>query len=288
MRSAHNHHRYGGRAAAEVPSAFSRRSSWLMWRRLACAYSCVRVIVVHVACMYKVLCELSAVVAVPWGGSERKRRAPTMASARLAMALRKDDDDASPPAFPPSLPPADSTAIKLRKSSLIGVMTWEAMLEKLDLNSKHDYTTCVETILKMLANELASPSDPKYRKIRVSNPNFVAKVLSAKGAPECFQLAGFTETIEAGFLVLPEGADLVNVQRALDALNSHAEGRAQAEEKKRKLELERAARAREERSRKARDERPSEIISEMDMAMMAQHEHRVRDEDEAMVCAGSD
>ena len=40
-----------------------------------------------------------------------------MASARLAMALRKDDDDASPPAFPPSLPPADSTAIKLRKSS---------------------------------------------------------------------------------------------------------------------------------------------------------------------------
>lgn len=206
-----------------------------------------------------------------------------MASARLAMALRKDDDDASPPAFPPSLPPADSTAIKLRKSSLIGVMTWEAMLEKLDLNSKHDYTTCVETILKMLANVLASPSDPKYRKIRVSNPNFVAKVLSAKGAPECFQLAGFTETIEAGFLVLPEGADLVNVQRALDALNSHAEGRAQAEEKKRKLELERAARAREERSRKARDERPSEIISEMDMAMMAQHEHRVRDEDEAMV-----
>ena len=93
-------------------------------------------------------------------------------------------------------------------------------------------------------------------------------------------------------LALPEGADLVHVQRALDALNSHAEGRAQAEEKKRKLELERAARAREERSRKARDERPSEIISEiiseMDMAMMAQHEHRVRDEDEAMVCAGSD
>jgi hypothetical protein len=213
-----------------------------------------------------------------------------MASARLAKALRKYDDDASPSA--PSLPPADSTAIKLRKSSLIGVMTWEAMLEKLDLNSKHDYTTCVETILKMLANVLASPSDPKYRKIRVSNPNFVAKVLSAKGAPECFQLAGFTETIEAGFLVLPEGADLVHVQRALDALNSHAEGRAQAEEKKRKLELERAARAREERSRKARDERPSEIISEiiseMDMAMMAQHEHRVRDEDEAMVCAGSD
>ena len=211
-----------------------------------------------------------------------------MASAKLAKALRKDDDDASPLAPPPSLPPADSAAIKLRKSSLIGVMTWEAMLEKLDLNSKHDYTTCVETILKMLANVLASPSDPKYRKIRVSNPNFVAKVLSAKGAPECFQLAGFMETIEAGFLVLPEGADLANVQRALDALNSHAEGRAQAEEKKRKLELERAARAREERARKARDERPSEIVSEIDMAKMAQIEHRVRDEDEAMVCAGSE
>ena len=64
------------------------------------------------------------------------------------------------------------------------------------------------TLTKMLANVLGNPSEPKYRKINKTNANFVSKVYGCKGAPELLQLAGFKDTVEAGFLVLPEAAEL--------------------------------------------------------------------------------
>mmetsp|Transcript_15186 Transcript_15186/g.39242 ORF Transcript_15186/g.39242 Transcript_15186/m.39242 type:complete len:276 (-) Transcript_15186:250-1077(-) len=204
-----------------------------------------------------------------------------MASAKLAAALRKnaDDDDAPrPPVPPPSAPTVSSSQLKLRKSNLLGVVTWEEMSEKLDLNNKHEYATCVETMQKMLGNVLANPSEPKYRKIRSSNPNFVAKVYSCKGAPELFQLAGFKDTVEEGFLVLPDATDLAPLQKAINTLASHVATRKEKEEKKLKLDQERARKAREDRAQKAQEEA---MPAAYDAAIVGQQAMMI-DEDETM------
>ena len=124
--------------------------------------------------------------------------------AKLAAALRKrpSDDDVPPPLVPTRGP----EEVKLRKSNLKGTTTWEQCLALLELNLKHEYAVCVETVTKMLTNITSNPSEPKFRKIRVSNPGFAAKVYSMKGAPELFTLVGFKDTVEEGFLVLPDGA----------------------------------------------------------------------------------
>ena len=124
--------------------------------------------------------------------------------AKLAAALRKrpSDDDVPPPLVPTRGP----EEVKLRKSNLKGTTSWEQCLALLELNLKHEYAVCVETVTKMLTNITSNPSEPKFRKIRVSNPGFAAKVYSMKGAPELFTLVGFKDTVEEGFLVLPDGA----------------------------------------------------------------------------------
>ncbi|KAJ1625313.1 hypothetical protein T492DRAFT_1040867 [Pavlovales sp. CCMP2436] len=209
-------------------------------------------------------------------------------AALLAAALKKkraDDDDAPRPALGPSAPSsdADRDAFKLRKSNLLGVASWDAMVEKLTLNGKHDFDAFHATMAKMLGNVLAKPAEPKYRKLRPSNPTFSTKVYSLKGAPELLQLVGFKESVEADgtFLVLPTSADLEPLQRALGALDSQAAARLEGEEKKRKLDAEKAAKARDERREKARDEAASSAYG----AAAAGASGTMIDEDEAMVSA---
>ena len=124
--------------------------------------------------------------------------------AKMMAALRKrpSDDDVPPPLVPTRGP----EEVKLRKSNLKGTTSWEQCLALLELNLKHEYAVCVETVTKMLTNITSNPSEPKFRKIRVSNPGFAAKVYSMKGAPELFTLVGFKDTVEEGFLVLRDGA----------------------------------------------------------------------------------
>ena len=204
--------------------------------------------------------------------------------AKLLAALKKRPSEDAPPPLAPAEPGASDApgTLKLRKSNLLGVVTWEQALEQLALNGQHDYTTCVETLTKMLNNVVANPSEAKYRKIRYGNPNFAAKVYGCKGAPELLQLAGFKETIEAGFLVLPEAADLKALQQAIDTLSAHAVARQEKEEKKRKADSEAAARARAERAQRARE---AAAPSEYDAAVAgaSQQQAMMADEDEAMI-----
>ena len=166
--------------------------------------------------------------------------------AKLTAALRKrpsDDDDDVPP--PPLVPTRRPEEIKLRKSNLNGTTSWEQCLALRELNLLHEYAVCVETLTKMLTNITANPSEPKFRRIRASNPSFAAKVYSMTGAPELFTLAGFKDTVEEGFLVLPDGADLALVQRAIDSLAAQQAGRREEEEKQRQLRQRREREARE-------------------------------------------
>jgi len=203
------------------------------------------------------------------------------AHAKLAAALKRrpDDDDTLPPPLPPSQGPADRDVLKLRKSNLLGTSTWEVLPEKLAFNGKNDFAELHATVGKMFNNVLANPSEPKYRKIRGSNLNFQAKVFSCKGAPELFALVGFKDRVEDGFLILPEAADLALLQRGLDTLAAHANERSESEEKKRKLELERAAKAREERAQKAREAANPAAYD----AAVAGAQGAMVDEDEAML-----
>ena len=206
--------------------------------------------------------------------------------AKLLAALRKRPSDGDVPA--PPLAPAepggstDSGTLKLRKSNLLGVVTWEQALEQLALNGAHDWTSLSETLTKMLGNVVANPAEPKYRKIRHGNPNFAAKVYGHKGAPELLELAGFKkDTIEDGFLVLPESADLALVQRAIDTLAAHAAERAAAEVKRKEEQAKKDAAAREARAQKARDEAAP---AQYDAAVAA-NASLMLDEEEAMVAA---
>ena len=200
------------------------------------------------------------------------------AQAKLAAALRKKPEDGEErPAAPAAPSETQQGIMKLKKSNLLGVVTWEEMLEKLELNGRNEYTVLSETVTKMLNNVINNPGEPKYRKVRPSNPTFNAKVYSCSGAAALFQLVGFKENVEEGFLVLPEAADLDLLRKAVDALAAQAVARGQAEEKKRKLEQEKAAKAREARAQKAREEaEPAAFDAAVASAQMV-------DEDEAMV-----
>lgn len=141
------------------------------------------------------------------------------------------------------------------------------------------------TLQKMYTNILNAPAEAKFRKINKSNPNFAAKVYSAKGAPELFQLVGFKEgsAEQAGFLVLPDSADLALLTRALDALAAHAASRLEKEERKRKLEAEAASQARAARADKAREAAaPAEYDAAVSGAASSQAA-QMADEDEVMI-----
>mmetsp|Transcript_18203 Transcript_18203/g.52713 ORF Transcript_18203/g.52713 Transcript_18203/m.52713 type:complete len:273 (+) Transcript_18203:36-854(+) len=199
---------------------------------------------------------------------------------RLAAALRKDDDTARAPPPSETEPASSSGVLKLRKSSLLGGVTWERCMELLELNGRHDYEACVATITKLLGNVLASPDEPKFRKIRTSNATFAAKVYSCKGAPELLALAGFDDAPESGHLVLPAGADLAPLQHALDLLKAQAAGRTEAEEKKRKLLAEKEASA---RSARAQKQREAAAPAEYDAAVAAASQ--AAGEEEEMIAA---
>merc|ERR1740139_1305398 len=163
-------------------------------------------------------------------------------------------------------------------------MSWEQCLALLELNLLHEYAACVETVTKMLTNITANPSEPKFRKIRASNPSFATKVYSCKGAPELLMLAGFKETVEEGFLVLPDGADLALVQRALDSLAAQQATRREEGERRRKLLQQREREAREARAQKAAD---ATAPAQYDTAekKLAANAILMVDEEEAMVAA---
>ena len=199
-----------------------------------------------------------------------------------ALKKKADDDDAPRPELAPIAPDPTRDQLKLRKTSLIGAVTWDTLPEKLEANVKHDFLELKATVEKMFGNVLANPGEAKYRKIRHTNPNFTAKVYSCKGAPELFEICGFKkDVLENGFLILPEEADVSLLQRGLDVLSAHAEARVASEEKKRKLDAENARKAREARAQKAAEEAQPAAYD----AAVAGASQQMVDEDEAMVAA---
>lgn len=81
------------------------------------------------------------------------------------------------------------------------------------------------TLGKLLGNIQASPTEPKFRKIRQSNAK-IAELLATRGVRAILTGAGFVQ--EGEFLVLPEDAPLDAVAAAIAAIEAQAVERADA------------------------------------------------------------
>ena len=71
------------------------------------------------------------------------------AQAKLTAALKKksnDDDEQARPPLASSEPTFAPSTLKLKKSNLLGAVSWEEMVEKLALNGKHDFATVSRAI----------------------------------------------------------------------------------------------------------------------------------------------
>lgn len=88
-----------------------------------------------------------------------------------------------------------------------------------------DFASAYGTLSKLLGNIVASP-DPKFRKLRTTNPK-IGALLATRGVRAVLIGAGFVE--EGEFLVLPESATVEGAAAAVAALDAQAAERAGAE-----------------------------------------------------------
>lgn len=124
-----------------------------------------------------------------------------------------------------------------------------------------DFEAASGTLNKLLGNVVASPDDPKFRKLRTSNAK-IGALLATSGVRAILVGAGFVEQGE--FLVLPDGAPVDGVQAALAALAAQAQERADAETARKASE----AAARKEVQEKENEERKRQKAQIADDAAM--------------------
>ncbi|XP_046482236.1 peptide-N(4)-(N-acetyl-beta-glucosaminyl)asparagine amidase [Neodiprion pinetum] len=77
-------------------------------------------------------------------------------------------------------------------------------------NDKKVYNEVRDVLSRLCKNVMKNPNETKYRKVRLSNPIVVDKILPAVGAMECLFEIGFVERDD--HLLLPETASLSNLQ----------------------------------------------------------------------------
>ncbi|KAK9807789.1 hypothetical protein WJX72_009448 [[Myrmecia] bisecta] len=92
------------------------------------------------------------------------------------------------------------------------------------LLSNPDSAGSVSLLAKLLRNIQASPSEPKFRRLRLGNEKIHDAVVETEGGMELIQACGFVISFDEvdgqteGFAVLPEDADLAPVHAALRLL----------------------------------------------------------------------
>lgn len=115
--------------------------------------------------------------------------------------------------------------------------------------SFEDFLASVRTLLTFVANVLAHPGDPKYRRVRTSNAAFAQRVGGRPGGLEAMRAFGFESAVEDGqpVLVMAEAAaanpDLPAVKALLEdamrqaagAVAAHARAHARTQDAQRVL-----------------------------------------------------
>lgn len=101
---------------------------------------------------------------------------------------------------------------------------WEELQQKqgstldFDCDDKEKLHVCINTLEVILRNILKAPDKPRYRRIRIENERMHAEVFSVRGGREYLSSAGFVESSQKTYLVLPEHACLWKVRAALEGL----------------------------------------------------------------------
>lgn len=88
-----------------------------------------------------------------------------------------------------------------------------AVHQLLTNNSKDDFLSASELLLRLANNVLENPNDVKYRRIRVGNPLVQSKLLPVVGGMECLFDMGFVEVIISLFLPVVAIVIMNSVQR---------------------------------------------------------------------------
>ncbi|XP_074650737.1 peptide-N(4)-(N-acetyl-beta-glucosaminyl)asparagine amidase-like [Tubulanus polymorphus] len=99
-------------------------------------------------------------------------------------------------------------------------MVYCACVEDLLSNSREDFISSSEILIKLANNILNNPENQKYRQIRISNPMIENRLLAVSGAMECLFEMGFQEAQDGRYLQFPRGALFDNMKRIRDDLNS--------------------------------------------------------------------
>ncbi|GFR76588.1 peptide-N(4)-(N-acetyl-beta-glucosaminyl) asparagine amidase [Elysia marginata] len=85
-------------------------------------------------------------------------------------------------------------------------------------NSKENFVSASDVLIKFANNLLNHPNEPKYKKIRIGNPAVQSKLLNSVGAMECLFIMGFEETEDGEHLTFPHDKSLQFVKSIRDGL----------------------------------------------------------------------
>ena len=72
----------------------------------------------------------------------------------------------------------------------------------------------LDTLEKLVQNVAKAPTEPKFRKLRLSNPKITAAVIQTPGALRALQVMGWEANVEEDTLVLPSNRQISFAQVA--------------------------------------------------------------------------
>lgn len=85
-------------------------------------------------------------------------------------------------------------------------------------NSKENFLSASDVLIKFANNVINNPNEPKYRRIRIGNPAVQSKLLNCVGAMECLFIMGFEESEDGEHLTLPYANSLEPIKNIRNSL----------------------------------------------------------------------
>jgi len=191
----------------------------------------------------------------------------TLVAAAPAPAKAPDVSDKPAPSAASSKPKTDAEkAAEMAAAAGAGfkrnyeeeAITLEAASEKLTALSESKVKPALEMMGKMVANIAKAPPEPKYRKVRLSNPKIAEGLVFVPGARQLLIASGW-QLVETEFLELPvEGDGAAQAQAQVALVDKLTKDCVAAQEQRRKDEM--AARRKEAADKAAKEKAEREAM----------------------------
>ena len=143
----------------------------------------------------------------------------------------------------------------VRRSYEVDSLSLEDATEKLAKQSDTKTKPALELMQKMMANIAKAPSEPKYRKMRLSNPKVAEGLVHVLGAREYLKAIGW-QIVETEFLELPmEGDGAAQAQRVVAQVEALVQSCAAAHRARIQADLDQRKKEAAEKAAKAKAEK---------------------------------